>query len=143
MTDTNHHWENKNDRPVEELLGFVYCITNKKTGRIYLGRKQYWNKRGKHWYESDWRYYCGSSTWLLEDIDTDGICNFEFRILAEFERKSGISVGEATAIVCSGSLLETERFYNRAAPSIRGKIALTDSDRQEIVKLKDWINGQN
>ena len=55
-------------------FGFVYCITNKTTGRKYIGRKYFWSfrtppgKKRKVKQESDWKKYYGSCPELKEDI---------------------------------------------------------------------------
>ena len=42
------HWECKS-KPDLTQFGFVYCITNNKTGKAYIGCKQYFNyKKGKN-----------------------------------------------------------------------------------------------
>lgn len=135
----DHHWVWENELPIDNLLGFVYVITNRSTRKRYFGRKQFWNKRGRDWFESDWRDYLGSSSNLSADIARFGQGAFEYRILAVFERKTGIALGEATAIVCSGCLEDGINYYNRAAPSIRGKLALTDFDAQQLETLRSWL----
>jgi hypothetical protein len=77
---------------IDNLYGFVYLITNLKTGRKYLGKKFFWkikkapplkgkkNKRLTR-VESDWRNYWGSSAELLEDIKKLGTKYFKREIL--------------------------------------------------------------
>lgn len=68
------------------LLGFVYKITNLKTGQIYIGKKNFLFKRKKTLLkkeissdkrkktyrtvvtESDWKTYYGSNTLLQKDV---------------------------------------------------------------------------
>lgn len=138
---TNSHWRYlRYAGDINERLGFVYCITNQEDGRRYLGRKQFWNRTKNQWFESDWRFYTGSSRELSKEIDQCGTEHLDFEIVSIFDSKTGISLGEATLILCSGSLLEPERFYNRAAPSVRGRLRLPDSDREEIWEIKNWID---
>ena len=157
MTSGNHHWNYKGKDIEQELnlneyVGFVYCVSNLQDGRRYFGRKQFWNKgilyrktkagrrkRVHTWTESDWRDYRGSSEGLSADIDKLGAHNFSFDILSPFQSKSGLALGEATIILSSGSLLAPERFYNRAAPAVRGRISLPDSDTEEVKYLLNWI----
>lgn len=94
------HWIYKNN-PLEDLpedaFGFVYLITNLKTGKKYIGRKQSTKtiskiqkkkdgtvskqrKRVKS--ESNWRTYTGSCSPLNVDIKKIGKENFKFEILA-------------------------------------------------------------
>ena len=54
---------------IENKFGFVYLISNKKTGKSYIGCKQYWHyKKGKKHKQSNWKVYMGSSKSLTEDI---------------------------------------------------------------------------
>ena len=59
---------------INDLFGFVYRITNLSTGKQYIGRKYFWQKRkpkgGKRRVtsESDWKRYFGSSEELKRDI---------------------------------------------------------------------------
>ena len=84
---------------IGDYFGFVYCITNKTTGRKYIGRKYFWSfrtppgKKRKVKQESDWKKYYGSCPELKEDIKkyskeifnreilslhkTKGTCNYE------------------------------------------------------------------
>ena len=84
---------------IGDNFGFVYRITNKITGRKYIGRKYLWSfrkppgKKRKVKQESDWKRYYGSCPELKEDIKkygkeifsreilslhgTKGTCNFE------------------------------------------------------------------
>ena len=69
------HWSYETKRGKVDLtqFGFVYCITNNKTGKAYIGCKQYFNyKKGKKKAESNWKSYMGSSALLLKDIKKFG-----------------------------------------------------------------------
>ena len=69
-------------------FGFVYRITNIQTGKQYIGRKYFIQKRkpkgGKRRVtsESDWKKYYGSSPELKADISTYGKENFSREILS-------------------------------------------------------------
>jgi hypothetical protein len=83
----------------ESAAGFVYMITNKVTGKIYIGKKSLFSVRKKRIgkrekaetktrktfkqeiKESDWKTYYGSSEELLKDIETHGQENFHREIL--------------------------------------------------------------
>lgn len=58
--------------------GFVYCITHKDSGRMYIGKKFFHSirkvkgKKRRQRFESDWKEYYGSSVKLLEEIAVNG-----------------------------------------------------------------------
>ena len=110
MTHKWKYWDTFNP---SDYLGFVYKITNLKTGKIYIGKKVFWyNKKHKltraqlselkgrpgrkptHEIiktESDWETYWGSSKSLLEDIKKLGSDNFECQILKLCKTKTQLT----------------------------------------------------
>lgn len=70
-----------------EWRGFIYQITQKSTGKSYIGKKVFRFKRKKTLKNksrskaSDWAYYTSSSELLNECIRECGKDDFEFRIL--------------------------------------------------------------
>ena len=88
------HWLYKNktlEEAPEGYFGFVYLITNLKSGRKYIGRKYFGTTRrvkvaGKKRRkvirkDSNWKEYTGSSKELNNDIKTLGMLQFRFEIL--------------------------------------------------------------
>jgi len=88
------HWLYKNktlEEAPEGYFGFVYLITNLKSGRKYIGRKYFGTTRrvkvaGKKRRkvirkDSNWKEYTGSSKELNQDIKTLGMLQFRFEIL--------------------------------------------------------------
>jgi len=73
---------------IGDHYGFVYCITNTTTGKSYIGRKYFVQKRkpkgGKRRVtsESNWKQYYGSSDELKRDIKDFGRENFRREILS-------------------------------------------------------------
>ena len=73
---------------IGDHYGFVYCITNTTTGKSYIGRKYFVQKRkpkgGKRRVtsESNWKQYYGSSDELKSDIRRDGKDSFRREILS-------------------------------------------------------------
>jgi len=83
----------------EEIIGFVYRITNLKTGKFYIGKKSLYHERKTRISkkekaetgsrktfkrvvkESDWMTYHGSSTDLKDDVKRLGPENFKREIL--------------------------------------------------------------
>ena len=73
---------------IGDHYGFVYRITNTTTGKSYIGRKYFVQKRkpkgGKRRVtsESNWKQYYGSSDELKQDIRRDGKDTFRREILS-------------------------------------------------------------
>tara|TARA_R100001369_G_scaffold26625_2_gene47968 strand:- start:1369 stop:1767 length:399 start_codon:yes stop_codon:yes gene_type:complete len=89
------HWKYFKKVDIENKFGFVYFITNKKTGKAYIGCKQYWSyKKGKKLKQSNWKVYMGSSKHLTEDIKKVGKRNFKFEIVGEYKNKRSLKYYE-------------------------------------------------
>ena len=109
MTLSDHHWIGI--KPDTTKTGFVYSITRKSDGKIYIGQKIYWNTRRKkvrcktntnrktqvQKSESNWRVYTGSSVELNKDIETLGKDAFVFTILSNVTGKGKLNQEEAFA----------------------------------------------
>lgn len=110
---------------IGENIGFVYCITNKTTGRKYVGKKMFWSskikttkgKRKKVKIESDWQKYYGSNVQLKEEV-IDNSDNYSREILHLCTKKGDCSYLEMKEQIDRGVLFSTE-YYNEF---IGGKI---------------------
>jgi len=104
----------------DEWYGFVYQITNNKTGKKYIGKKLFWHKKTKQvkgkkkriLVESDWRDYFGSNAELQNDVKTHGKNNFTRLILKLCKNKGECNYYETKAIFENDCLLK-EDFYNQ------------------------------
>ena len=82
---------------IGDYYGFVYCITSTVTGRKYIGRKYFVQKRkpkgGKRRVtsESDWKRYYGSSDDLKRDIREIGKDSFRRENQKEEREESQVS----------------------------------------------------
>lgn len=88
-----------NGEPFEEEhigdhYGFVYLITNKTSGRRYIGRKYFYSKRKSRVLMSDWKNYWGSSKELLADIEALGQEVFLREILSLHYTKGQVNYNE-------------------------------------------------
>jgi hypothetical protein len=120
------------DAPVEILpedcVGFVYLITNKLTGRKYIGKKlakfskttyrvvklkngKKKKKKIRGKIDSDWQTYYGSSPELSKDVEALGTEQFTREILYYCKSKSECSYIEAREQFAR-RVLETEDYYN-------------------------------
>jgi hypothetical protein len=119
------HWTYQ-AKLVEEIpegyIGFVYLITNLKSGQKYIGKKlaQFKKTRpplkGKKLkrrstVESDWRDYWGSSERLQADVQALGPENFTREILYYCKSKAEMSYLEAREQF-ERRVLESDEYYN-------------------------------
>jgi hypothetical protein len=112
----------------EDCVGFVYLITNKLTGRKYVGKKlakfsrttykvvklkngKKKKKKIQGKIDSDWQTYYGSSPELTQDVTALGAENFERQILYYCKSKSECSYIEAREQF-SRRVLESTDYYN-------------------------------
>jgi hypothetical protein len=96
--------EKELDNLPEGYFGFVYCITNTLTGRMYIGKKQFNSYRTKKIkdkkrkkkivLESDWKEYWGSCHELAEDIYRYGEDNFKREIVKLCKTKGELTYSE-------------------------------------------------
>ena len=108
---------------INDLYGFVYCITNTETNRRYIGRKYFWSfrkppgKKRKVKQESDWKKYYGSCPELKEDIKKYGKETFSRVILSLHTTKGLCNYEETKQLFLNNVLSEeldngTPAFYN-------------------------------
>jgi len=112
----------------EDCVGFVYLITNKLTGRKYIGKKlakfsktsyrvvklKNGNKKRKRIrskIDSDWQLYYGSNDQLNKDIEALGADNFTREILFYCTSKAACSYIEAREQF-NHRVLESDDYYN-------------------------------
>ena len=112
----------------EDCVGFVYLITNKLSGRKYIGKKlakfskttyrivklKNGNKKKKRIrskIDSDWQLYYGSNDQLNKDIAELGADNFTREILFYCKSKAECSYIEAREQF-NHRVLESDDWYN-------------------------------
>ena len=107
---------------INDFVGFVYRITNLSTGKQYIGRKYFWQKRkpkgGKRRVtsESDWKRYFGSSEELKRDIKDLGRQNFRREILSVHKTLGPVNYEETRQLFLNNVLTESvdglPKYYN-------------------------------
>ena len=117
------HYQNTLVEEIPEgIIGFVYIITNLKTGQKYIGKKLAQFKKTKpplkgkklkrrSTVESDWRDYWGSSDRLNADVQSLGQDNFTREILYLCKSKAEMSYLEAREQF-ERRVLESDEYYN-------------------------------
>tara|TARA_B100000287_G_scaffold429093_2_gene481744 strand:- start:4901 stop:5383 length:483 start_codon:yes stop_codon:yes gene_type:complete len=108
---------------IGDFFGFVYCISNNKNGRKYIGRKYFWQKRKPRGggrrvtSESNWKAYYGSCPELKEDIRKYGRESFSRAILSLHRTGGRVNYSETRELfrrdVLTASLTDgTPAYYN-------------------------------
>tara|TARA_E500000331_G_scaffold350384_1_gene395166 strand:+ start:493 stop:930 length:438 start_codon:yes stop_codon:yes gene_type:complete len=108
---------------IGDQFGFVYRITNLQTGKQYIGRKYFWQKRkprgGKRRVttESDWKRYYGSSDELKADRRLLGNTCFKREILSTHATTGKVNFEETRQLFLNNVLTEsltdgTPAYYN-------------------------------
>ena len=98
---------------IGEFFGFVYRITNLQSGKRYIGRKYFQQKRkprgGKRRVtsESDWKKYYGSSNELSADRKLLGNSAFKREILSLHTRLGDVNFEETKQLFLHNVLTET------------------------------------
>lgn len=111
-TDFKEEW-------IDEFYGFVYLITNIKTGRKYIGKKFFYSsktkqvkgKKKRYKVSSDWQTYYGSNAELAKDVLELGSENFKREIIHLCKTKGECGYLEAKEQFSNG-VLESEDYYN-------------------------------
>jgi hypothetical protein len=103
-----HHWNGMEDGP---YFGFVYRITHRATGKMYIGKKQLFRWVGprggykctdrtcedwdpKAWAANDWELYTGSSIPLNNEIAEGNVWDYKFEVLKMCRTKLHLFVTE-------------------------------------------------
>jgi hypothetical protein len=103
------HWRCELKEIPEGANSFVYKITEKSTGKFYIGCKQLYStltrpplkgkkRKRKVIKDSDWRTYCSSSGVIQESIQENEE-NYDFEILSFHNSKSELKIEEARLII--------------------------------------------
>ena len=98
---------------IGDFFGFVYRITNIQSGKRYIGRKYFQQKRkprgGKRRVtsESDWKKYYGSSAELSADRKLLGNAAFKREILSLHTRLGDVNFEETKQLFLHNVLTET------------------------------------
>ena len=106
----------------EDYQGFVYEITELRTGKKYIGKKNFWKpktlpknskrkRRIRTRVESDWRSYFGSSGILNQLVEEQGDQNFKKVILKLCKTKGEMSYYEAK-LQFENDVLLNDEYYN-------------------------------
>jgi len=147
MSNNWTYEENEITSISEDIVGFVYLITNTTNGRMYIGKKLVQFKRSRpplkgrrnkrrYKVNSDWQEYYGSSDNLTIDIKRFGKDNFKREILFYCKSKAELSYIEAREQFAR-KVLESNDYYNgHIRVRIHGSGILREKTTKGILKEK-------
>ena len=108
---------------IDDNLGFVYIVTDKKTKMKYIGKKGFFSKvtkpplKGKKrkrrsFKESDWKKYCGSSEAVKMLVEENGLDHFDREILYLCKSKGELNYMELREQIIREVLLKPDEYHN-------------------------------
>ena len=108
---------------IEDNMGFVYIVTDKKTKMKYIGKKGFFSKvtkpplKGKKrkrrsFKESDWKKYCGSSEAVKLLVEENGLDHFDREILYLCKTKGELNYMELREQILREVLLKPDEYHN-------------------------------
>lgn len=148
-----HHWQGMLEDDLSRYFGFTYLVINQRTGKRYVGKKQFYLWTGpqggykctdpskeywdpKAWKKNDWELYTGSSDELNEDIGEYGISSFSFHILELCTSKLDLHLSELKWMI-KWDVLEAldsngdYAYYNKNIASLEFRAPFKHSDVAE------------
>lgn len=133
--------------------GFVYLITDKETGMMYLGKKSFWSKRKlkptdkrRTTVESDWKHYWSSSDKIKAIIKAQGTDRFERIVLAVCQLERHMNYLEVKYQFAFNILEQPDRWYNDNIngcwyPHLYADVAsMTSIDKRAISSVREYFD---
>jgi hypothetical protein len=104
---------------IGDNYGFIYLITDRETGKKYIGKKLFWSRKTKQvkkkkkrtLVESDWKKYYGSNLELIAEVDKRGRDKFKREVLHLCRSKGECNYWEAYEQFTRNVLLSDD-YYN-------------------------------
>jgi hypothetical protein len=107
---------------IADFVGFVYLLTDRESGRRYIGKKCFFStrtlvllkgktKRRKKSQESDWQTYCSSNIVIQRLVAEHGLDRFKREILHLCRTKSEVTYHE-TRMQIENEVLLSDNWFN-------------------------------
>ena len=162
MFQHDHKWEGMEEGP---YFGFVYLITNRKTGKMYVGKKQLYFWDGPvggfkctdpsdewwtpgAWQESDWKEYRTSQKELSAEIYSGEPWDFKYEVLHMCKDKLSLHLAEVGEQIQRDVLEATDeageyQYYNKNIASMVFRAPFKKADlvkvrEESALKMRDY-----
>ena len=129
-------WYSTKELQPYDMEGFIYLITEKATGKGYVGKKSYWNySKGTKVRQSNWKTYASSGVDTAQKV-SDNPEHFKYTILEEAPDKSALNYLELKWQIHLNVLTALDEnneklYYNKTLGS------------EKWMLTKDFINSYN
>jgi len=140
MSNPLGHWTYpEGSFDVDNYFGFIYIITNKVSGKKYLGRKFFHvHQKRKRVRQSNWKVYTGSCKVLTEDIRALGKSKFTFEIYRLYKTRGGLSYFETYHLCVKDTLTERDingerTWYNGNIGAVRWISPLEEAESERFI----------
>ena len=101
---------------IEDYFGFCYLLSDRDTGKMYIGRKYFHKNRKKKGQrkrvrsESDWKTYYSSSKKVQQLVQKSGGDRFKREILGLWKKKGQVNYNE-TKLLFNHNVLEAVNHH--------------------------------
>jgi hypothetical protein len=126
-----------------EYVGFVYIIHDLPENKMYIGKKDYFVKRGaQKGAPSKWRDYVSSNKDLAATVEKYGKESFDFYVLGEYKTASGLIYAETWSL-CSVDAPCKTNWINKRVEEVSWfiKEPVTDAHKAELIRLNALLEG--
>lgn len=143
------HWEFNGEIPENRPHGFVYCITNKKLNKRYIGKRQMVAGTGEETASDrkrkpEWKFYQGSSALLKTDFGLFDANDFHYEIIDFYYTSKGLIWAEhwVQTLLEVSTEYNNHLFYNVHIAAITSEIVeqVTPKTRKFVFDLQKKLN---
>ena len=133
----NGHWQFPDKLDPSKYFGFIYLIKDRKTGKRYIGKKQYLGSGKKNkGEETNWRFYVSSCNGLKDELALR-YEDFDFIVLEQYKIRGSLGHAETYSISAVEALAQPEIWYNGLINKVswRVKERITERHKKRLIEF--------
>jgi len=156
VAEYGHHWDNLDPEISKDAFGFIYKMTNKATGKMYIGKKQFYHWNGpvggfkatnptdewwdsKAWKGSEWETYMSSSVEVLSAAVKGNPWDFTYEVIDYGTDKLDLHIAEVNHQMEEDVLERLDKdgeflYYNK---NVAGMLFRPPFKKAELSKVKE------